>query len=628
MSQAAKNTHEFQTEVKQLLNLMIHSLYSNRDIFLRELVSNASDAADKLRFAALSDNSLYEGDSDLAITIDADKDKNLLIIRDNGIGMNESDVIEHLGTIAKSGTKSFVDSLTGDQAKDSQLIGQFGVGFYSAFMVADKIVVNTRKAGDSADKGVCWASTGDGTFSVEAIDKPVRGTEVVLHLKEDATTYADAHQLRSLIHQYSDHIALPIRLKKLPEMDEDGKEKPSDEYESVNQAKALWTRSKSDISDEEYKEFYKHISHDFADPLKWSHNRVEGNQEYTSLLYLPERAPFDFWDRERKSGIKLYIKRVFIMDNADLLPPYLRFVKGVIDSADLPLNVSREILQENRLVESIRNACTKRVLQMLEKMAKNDSEQYAKFWEQFGLVIKEGPIEDASNRDTIAKLLRFSSTHDDAEKPAISLGDYVSRMKDDQKAIYYVIGESFAAVKNNPQLEAFRKHGIEVVLLHDRIDEWLMAHMSDFDGKSLKSVAQGIEDLDAVEDESEKEALENKAKDFESVLKQMQETLADKVKEVRVSKRLTDSPSCVVSSEDAMSLHMQRMMQAAGQAMPAAAPVLEINPDHRLVVKLKEEQDDKRFADWTQLLFEQAMLAESGHLDDPVGFVKRVNQYL
>ena len=626
MADAAKKQYDFQTEVKQLLNLMIHSLYSNQEIFLRELISNASDAVDKLRFLALSDNDLLTDDPDLQITIDVDKANNLLTIRDNGIGMTEAEVIEHLGTIAKSGTKSFVDNLTGDQAKDSQMIGQFGVGFYSAFMVADAVTVTTRRAGES--QATRWASSGDGRFTIEVAEKAGRGTDVTLHLKEDCLRYLDGYELRNIIHKYSDHIALPIHLKKLPELDKEGKEQLSDEYEVINQAKALWTRSKSEISDEEYQEFYKHVAHDFANPLSWLHNHVEGKQEYTSLLYLPEQAPFDFWDRERKSGIKLYIKRVFIMDNADLLPPYLRFVKGVIDSADLPLNVSREILQESRMVESIRSAATKRILQHLQKMAKNKPEDYAKFWQAFGLVIKEGPIEDTANRELIASLLRFSTTHDDQQTPAIALDDYLGRMQEDQKAIYYVIAESFAAAKDNPQLEAFRKQGIEVVLLHDRIDEWLMAHLSEYQGKTFKSVAQGIADLEDQEDETDKEAFEAQQKDFEAVITQMKTVLGEQVKDVRISKRLTDSPSCVVSSEEAVSLHMQRMMKAAGQAMPSSAPILEVNPEHQLVQQLKAEQDDERFNDWTQLLFEQAWLAEAGQLEDPVAFVRRMNRYL
>lgn len=626
MADAAKKQYDFQTEVKQLLNLMIHSLYSNQEIFLRELISNASDAADKLRFLALSDNNLLADDPDLQITVDVDKTNNLLTIRDNGVGMTEAEVIEHLGTIAKSGTKSFVENLTGDQAKDSQLIGQFGVGFYSAFMVADAVTVVTRRAGEGT--ATRWESCGDGRFTIETVDKATRGTDVTLHLKDDCLRYVDGYELRNIIHKYSDHIALPIRLKKLPEFDKDGKEQPCDEYEVINQAKALWTRSKSDISDAEYQEFYKHVAHDFASPLSWLHNHVEGKQEYTSLFYLPEQAPFDFWDRERKSGIKLYIKRVFIMDNADVLPPYLRFVKGVIDSADLPLNVSREILQQSRLVESIRSASTKRILQHLQKMAKNKPEDYAKFWQAFGLVMKEGPIEDTANRELIASLLRFSTTHDDQQIPAISLDDYIGRMKQDQKAIYYVIAESFAAAKDNPQLEAFRKQGIEVLLLHDRIDEWLMAHLSEYQGKTFKSVAQGITDLEDQEDETDKEQFEAKQKDFEAVIAQMKTVLGDKVKDVRISKRLTDSPSCVVSSEEAVSLHMQRIMKAAGQAMPSSAPVLEINPEHQLVQQLKTEQDDERFGDWTLLLFEQAWLAEAGQLDDPAAFVRRVNRYL
>jgi len=626
-----KEQFDFQTEVKQLLQLMIHSLYSNRDIFLRELISNASDAADKLRFEAVKKTDLLKDDPELRIEIEFDKKAGTLTIRDNGIGMSREEAIEHLGTIAKSGTKSFIESLSGDQKKDSQMIGQFGVGFYASFMVADLVEVLTRRADLKSSEGVCWSSKGDGAFTVEAIDRPQRGTEIVLHLKKDAHEYLDNHKLRGIVHQYSDHIAIPIQMPKLPDYDDKGKEKSVEGFETVNSAKALWARSRSDITDEEYKEFYKHVSHDFADPLAWSHNRVEGTQEYTSLLYIPSRAPFDLYDQDRKSGLKLYIQRVFIMDNADILPSYLRFVKGVIDSQDLPLNVSREILQDNQLVNKIKSASVKKVLSMLSKMAKDQPDEYSKFWQQFGQVLKEGPGEDADNKDSIAKLLRFSSTQTDNEAQTISLEDYVARMKDGQKHIYYVTADTFPAAKNSPHLEFFRKKGIEVLLLTDRVDEWLVAHLNEFDGKTLQSVAKGkLDDLDQFSDKEEKKAQEKAAKDFEAVMKHVKEALGEKVKEVRLSHRLADSPACVVADDDAMSMHLQRMMAAAGQKMPMGmgAPVLELNPEHRLVAQLKDEQDDTRFNDWAELLFEQAMLAEGGQLSDPAAFVKRVNKYL
>lgn len=625
-----KQTREFQTEVKQLLHLMIHALYSDKEIFLRELVSNSSDAADKLRFQAIDNEALLENDPELKITLDFDKDAGLLTVRDNGIGMSHDEVIENLGTIANSGTKAFVDSLTGDQAKDSQLIGQFGVGFYASFMVADKVVVKTRKAGLDAEAGVRWESAGDGSYSIETMTKPGRGTEVILHLKPDDQNLLESWKLRSIVHKYSDHISIPIQMLKVDESaDKDGDETESQapEYQTINTAKALWTLAKSEIKDEEYQEFYKHVSHDFQDPLAWTHNKVEGKQEFTNLLYIPAAAPFDLWDREKKSGIKLYIQRVFIMDNMEVMPAYLRFIKGVIDSADLPLNISREILQNNRLVDKIRAASVKKVLSLLDKMAKNKPEDYAKLWQAFGAVLKEGPGEDTENREAIAKLLRFASTHQDSDVQNVSLEDYVSRMQSDQENIYYITAESFLSAKSSPHLEIFRKKGIEVLLLSDRVDEWLVSNLTEFDGKSLKSVTVGKLDIkdEVTEEEEAKKAQEEKY--FESVLQQVKEVLGEKVKEVRLTDRLTDSPACVVADEG-FSMHMQRLMSSAGQAMQKVVPILELNPEHRLVTQLKEEQDDDRFADWTYLLFDQAMLAEAGHLEDPASFVQRVNKYL
>lgn len=630
-TESKKETHGFQTEVNQLLDLMIHSLYSNKEIFLRELVSNASDAADKLRFAALSDAGLTATDAELKIVVDFDKDAKTLTVKDNGIGMSHDDVIEHLGTIAKSGTKHFMQSLTGDQQQDSQMIGQFGVGFYSCFMVADNVVVDTRKAGaDSAD-AVRWESTGKGEYSVEAIDKAERGTTITLHLKDDAAEFLDTHRLRGIISKYSDHISLPIEMKKQAVPAEEGKEDEvaQEEWEVVNKAQAIWTRAKSEVKDEEYKEFYKTLSYDFQDPMVWTHNKVEGNQQFTNLLYIPTQAPFDLWDRDQKSGLKLYVRRIFIMDNAEVMPSYLRFVKGVIDSNDLPLNVSREILQGNRLVDKIKASSVKKVLQVLAKMAEKDVEQYNKFWDAFGKVIKEGPVEDADNKEKLFELMRFSSTHDDKSEQRVSLKDYVARMKEGQKEIYYLTAESHAAAIGSPHLELFRKKGIEVLLLTDRVDEWLLTGLTEFDGKTLKSVAKGELDLDGVEEtEEEKKAHEAQEKDFEAVVKQIKEALGDKVEDVRVTHRLTDSPACVVSEENSMSMHLQRMMAQAGQAMPAQKPVFEVNPEHPLVAQLKDEQDDARFAEWSNLLLEQALLTEGGQLEDPVSFVKRMNKLL
>lgn len=621
-----KQTFGFQTEVKQLLHLMIHSLYSHKEIFLRELISNASDAADKLRFAALSEPKLLQEDSDLQIHIEVNPEAKLLIIRDNGIGMSREEVIENLGTIAKSGTRKFLESLSGEQTKDARLIGQFGVGFYSIFMVADKVSVLTRRAGLDADQGVRWESKGDGEYSVETLHKPGRGTEIMLHLKDDASEYLSTWALRGIVNKYSDHISLPIRMKKTEF--KDGKETVSDEWETINQAAALWTRPKSEISDNDYQEFYKHLSYDMESPLSWLHYKVEGKHEYTSLLYIPGKAPFNLWDREQKGGVKLYVKRVFIMDNADLLPGYLRFVKGVIDAEDLPLNVSREILQHNKVVESMRAAISKKLLGSLEKMAKNEAEQYQKFWNAFGNVIKEGPGEDQSNKEQLAKLLRFASTHTDDKAQVVSLDDYIARMKDNQKHIYYVTAESFAAAQHSPHLEIFRKKGIEVLLLADRVDEWLMAHLTEYAGKSFQSVAKGGLDLSEIETPEEQEAKKAVEQDFADILGRVKNTLGERVKEVRLTHRLTDSPSCVVVDQFGMSLHLQRLMAAAGQAMPGNKPVLELNPEHSLVKRLQGEQSDERFADLAHVLLDQALLAEGGQLEDAASFVKRVNKLL
>ncbi len=632
---AHKETLGFETEVKQLLHLMIHSLYSNKEIFLRELVSNASDACDKLRFEALSDDALYEGDQELKIQLEFDKEARTVTIRDNGIGMSREDVVENLGTIARSGTKAFLDNLSGDQAKDANLIGQFGVGFYSSFIVADRVTVTTRRAGLTAEHGVRWESAGEGDYTLENVEKADRGTEIVLHLREEGEEFADGFRLRSIIRKYSDHITLPILMEKeaMPSAPGEEAEKEEDEtvipeLETVNKASALWTRSKSDISDEEYNEFYKHVGHDWEDPLAWSHNRVEGKLEYTSLLYIPKRAPFDLWDRERRNGIKLYVKRVFIMDDAEhLMPNYLRFVRGVIDSADLPLNVSREILQHNKVTDSMRSGSVKKVLGLLEQMAKNEPEKYADFWKEFGKVIKEGPGEDFANKEQIGKLLRFATTHNDTEEQVVSLEEYVSRMKEGQEAIYYITADSFAAAKNSPHLEIFRKKGIEVILMYERVDEWLGSSLTEFDGKPLKSVTKGELDLGELEDEEEKKKQEESAKDFEALLKQVQESLGDKVKEVRITHRLTNSPACLVTGEGEMSANLERILKSVGQDAPNIQPVMELNPEHPLVAKLKGEEGE-RFDDMASILFDQALLAEGGTLDDPASFVGKLNKVL
>ncbi len=620
-----RETMGFQTEVKQLLQLMIHSLYSNREIFLRELVSNASDACDKLRFEALHNAALFENDSDLKISIAYDKDAKTLTISDNGIGMNREDIINHLGTIAKSGTREFFSKLSGDQQKDANLIGQFGVGFYSAFIVADKVTVRSRRAGEQADQGVSWESDGGGEFSIEMVDKAGRGTDITLHLRDDQGDLLSGHKLRGIIHKYSDHIVQPIVMKK--EEWKEGGQVITEEDETVNQASALWARSKNEITEDEYKAFYKHVGHDYEDPLAWSHARVEGRQEYTQLLYVPARAPFDMWDHNARHGIKLYVRRVFIMDDAEqLLPSYMRFVRGVVDSSDLPLNVSREILQESKDIEAIRNGCTKKVLGLLEDMAENDKDKYVTFWEQFGRVLKEGTGQDYANQDKIAALLRFASTKNDTEVQDVSFADYVSRMKEGQDKIYYITAETFNAAKNSPHLEVFRKKGIEVLLMTDRVDEWVVGSLPAFEGKSLVSVAKGGLDLGALEDEAEKQAQEQQATDSRELLDKIKASLVTRVKEVRVTHRLTDSPACLVADEHDLNANMMRMLKAAGQEVPTSLPILEINTMHPVVVRLKSE--DSHFDDWAAVLFEQALLAEGGQLDDPAGFVKRVNHLM
>lgn len=629
--EAQKQTLGFQTEVTQLLNLMIHSLYSNKEIFLRELISNASDAADKLRFAALSDPSLYGDDPDLKVRVSYDKEARTITLSDNGIGMSREEVIEHIGTIAKSGTKEFLAALTGDQAKDAQLIGQFGVGFYSAFIVADKVTLLTRRANLPIEQGVRWESTGEGQYSIETIEKTMRGTEIILHLKKDEEEFLDDWRLRHIITKYSDHINLPVVMKKssLSETMEEGEKSAASNEEIVNRATALWTLAKSAIKDEEYREFYKHIAHDFEDPLAWSHNRVEGKQEYTSLLYIPAHAPFDLWNRERSRGLKLYVRRVFIMDDAEqFMPVYLRFVKGVIDSNDLPLNISREILQGSRLVDTMRAALIKRVLGMLEKLAQDDKEKYAKFWKEFGNVLKEGPAEDHLNKEQIAKLLRFSTTHTDNEIQDISLDDYISRMKPDQKKIYYITADSFPAAKHSPHLEIFRKKGIEVLLLSDRIDEWLVAHLGEFSGNPLQSITKGSLDVDEIGEQENKEEQKKIEDEYANMITHIKEVLGEKVKEVRLSHRLIDSPACLVADEHDIGAQMQRMLRAAGQHFPASKPIFELNPQHPLIAALHREPDDQRFAEWTHILFDQAILAEGGHLEDSAQYVQRLNKML
>ena len=631
MTVATKETLGFQAEVKQLLQLMIHSLYSNKEIFLRELISNASDAADKLRFEGIAHPDWYGDDPELKIKVEFDKAARTLTISDNGIGMSREEVINNLGTIARSGTKEFFSKLSGDQRKDAALIGQFGVGFYSAFIVADRITVETRRAGLPASDGVRWESDGSGEFTIESLDRPQRGTSITLHLREGEDSFLNSYQLKSIIRKYSDHISLPIQMRK-EEWDADKKEQViKDELESINQSSALWARNKSEITEEQYNEFYKHLSHDYENPLCYSLNRVEGRSEFTQLLFVPSKAPFDLWDRNKRGGIKLYVKRIFIMDDAEkLMPMYLRFVTGVIDSVDLPLNVSREILQESRDIKVIRESSTKRVLSMLEELANSDDEtkkeKYRTFWTQFGQVLKEGVGEDQANQERILKLLRFASTHTDSADQTVSLAEYVSRMKEGQDKIYYVTGESFNAAKNSPHLEIFRKKGVEVLLLSDRVDEWMLSFITEFDGKQLASVAKGGLDLGSLSDEKEKKEHEETEKQFKDLIERMKKVLKDRTKDVRVTFRLTDSPACLIADENELSGNLLRMLKAAGQNAPDMKPILEINPEHPLVSKLKS--DDQHFDDWTNLLFDQALLAEGGQLNDPAGFVKRMNQLL
>lgn len=621
MSMKGQETRGFQSEVKQLLHLMIHSLYSNKEIFLRELISNASDAADKLRFRALSAPELYAGDGELRVRLSFDKEQRTLTIADNGIGMRREEVIENLGTIAKSGTKAFLESIGSDQAKDSQLIGQFGVGFYSAFIVADKVTVRTRAAGAADDEGVFWESAGEGDYTIADITKETRGTEITLHLREGEDEYLDAWRLRSVIGKYSDHIALPVEIESKNEEDD------TVTWEKINKAQALWTRSKADVTDEEYKEFYKHIAHDFTDPLSWSHNRVEGKQEYTSLLYIPAQAPWDMWNRDHKHGLKLYVQRVFIMDDAEqFMPNYLRFVRGLIDSNDLPLNVSREILQDSRVTQNLRGALTKRVLQMLDKLAKDDAEGYQKFWQQFGLVLKEGPAEDNGNQEAIAKLLRFATTHGDSSAQTVSLEEYVGRMAEGQEKIYYITADSYSAAKSSPHLELFRKKGIEVLLLSDRIDEWMMSYLTEFDGKAFQSVSKADEALDKLADETEEQKAAEKQ--LEPFVERVKTLLGERVKDVRLTHRLTDTPAIVVTDADEMSTQMAKLFAAAGQQAPEVKYIFELNPEHALVKRASDVGDNEHFAEWIDLLLDQALLAERGTLEDPNLFIRRMNKLL
>lgn len=634
--QTEKQTLGFQTEVKQLMELVTHSLYGNREVFVRELVSNASDALDKLRFLALSNDALYEQDSVLKITVTCNKENKTITIADNGVGMTREEAIDHLGTIAKSGTKEFLKGLTGDQTKDSHLIGQFGVGFYSAFIVAEKVIVKSRKAGVDPANGVMWESKGDGEYTVENIQKSTHGTEVTLYLKADEEEFLNDWRLKSIITKYSDHIAWPIEMEKAPAVTEkkegeentvETAENKAPEFEAVNKATALWTMSKSDITDDEYKAFYKHVAHDFQDPLAWLHNQVEGKQEYTTLLYIPSQAPFDLWHPEAKYGLKLYVKRVFIMDAAEqFIPRYMRFVKGIIDCNDLPLNVSREILQDNKLIDTIKAATVKRVLSYLEKLAQDDKEKYQQFWNAFGLVLKEGPIEDFTNREKIAKLLRFSTTHESKDIQDVSLDDYISRMKDGQDKIYYITASSLNAAKNSPHLEYFKTKGIEVLLLSDRVDEWLVGHVSEFEGKKLQSITKGK--LDADTPEESKETASDDAGTYDSLLTQLKKLLENRAKDVRLTYRLTDSPTCIVADENDMDLEMQRILKMSGQKMPETKPILEINPRHPLIAKLNAETDDERLNEWASLLMDQAILAEGGVLDSPALFVARMNRML
>ena len=624
---AARQTLGFQAEVKQLLSLMIHSLYGNKEIFLRELISNGSDAADKLRFEALANPALYESDPDLRISIRLDRQARTITVADNGIGMSREEVIANIGTIAKSGTQEFLKTLTGDQQKDARLIGQFGVGFYSSFIVADRVTLATRRAGLPAGEGVRWESDGSGEYSVETVERRQRGTEVTLHLREGEDELLEPWRVKAIVRRYSDHVGLPIVLAGEAKVDPVSREFMPGKEETLNQASALWSRPKGEISEEQYREFYKHVAHDFEDPLAWAHARVEGRHEYTQLLYIPARAPFDLWDRQGRHGVKLYVKRVFIMEDAEhLLPGYLRFVRGLIDADDLPLNVSREILQQSRDVEAIRAGCVKRVLGLLDDLAANQPDKYAAFWREFGRAFKEGAGEDAANRERIAKLLRFASTHAETEAQTVSLADYVGRMKPGQDRIWYVTAESFAAARSSPHLEVFRRKGIEVLLLFERVDEWLLANLTEFEDKKLASVARGGLDLGDLADEAEKKEAEEKRKEFRELVAKIKESLGERVKEVRVTQRLTDSPACLVADENDISANLARILRAAGQKLPAAKPILEINPAHPIVLRLGKEEP--RFADWAALLYEQALLAEGGALEDPSGFVKRLNGLL
>ncbi|WP_025565901.1 MULTISPECIES: molecular chaperone HtpG [unclassified Psychromonas] len=629
-----QQNHTFSADTGKLLKLMIHSLYSNKEIFLRELVSNAADAADKLRFKALSDGSLFENDADLRVRISFDEEAKTITISDNGIGMTRDEVIEHLGTIAKSGTSDFFEQLSGDQVKDSQLIGQFGVGFYSAFIVADKVTVNTRKAGEDASTGTSWESAGEADYTVADIEKADRGTEIILHLRDDEAEFLNDYKLRNVVSKYSDHISIPVQMFKdaVPESDgPDGEKVPAVEatWETVNKATALWNCAKSEVNDDQYKEFYKHIANDFEDPLTWSHNKVEGEQEYTSLLYIPKRAPYDLWNREKAHGLKLYVQRVFIMDDAEqFMPTYLRFVKGVLDSNDLPLNVSREILQDTRVTTKLRSACTKRALSMLTKFAKKNETEYNAFWKEFGQVLKEGPAEDASNKEQIAKLFRFASTEADVADQTVSLDAYISRMNEEQDKIYYITADSFNAAKNSPHLEILRKKGIEVLLLSDRVDEWLLSHLPEYDGKAFISVTQGDLDLGKLDSEEEKKEQEKQETEFASFIERVKAVLGDKVKDVRLTQRLTSTPTCIVADNDDMSTQMAKLMAQMGQPVPDSKPIFELNPEHSMITKLADMADEELFAEWTELLLQQAVLSEKGSLDDPSEFVARINKLL
>jgi molecular chaperone HtpG len=627
---AQKETLEFQAEVSQVLNLVIRSLYSNKEIFLRELVSNASDAAEKLRFEALGNDALYEGQTELRIRVGVDQEAGTVTVSDNGIGMSRQEVGETIGTIASSGTRKFLENLSGDNAKDSQLIGQFGVGFYSAFIVADKVTLTTRRAGMNPDEGVRWESTGEGNYTIENVDRAERGTEIVLHLRDDEKEFLDAWRLRSIINKFSDHIAIPVEMLKEPEPPAEGEEpKPATEWEKVNRGTALWMRSKSEISDDEYRDFYKNTCHDFEDPLSWAHNRVEGTNEYTSLLFVPSRAPFDMWDRDQKHGVKLYVRRVFIMDEADkLMPHYLRFVKGDVDSDDLPLNVSRELLQHNKKIDSIRSANVKRVLGLLEKLAKDDDETYQKFWDEFGRVLKEGPAEDFGNRERIGGLLRFATTKSEGDAETVSLDQYIERMAEKQEKIYYITADNLSAARNSPHLEIFKKKDIEVLLLTDRVDEWLVSHFTEYKEKHLQSVAKGELDLGDLEDQEDKEKVEKAAEEHKHLIERVKSALGESVKEVRVSSRLTDSPACLVVGDYDMSQNLARVLKQLGQDAPMPTPIIEINLEHPLLERMDKESDEDKFGELARLVFDQALLAEGGQLEDPAGFVHRLNRLM